>query len=116
MPLPAPISPRARGGRALKAEIEKLTSIGAAPLTGASSSTDARSSSNRTKDLRLAIWMTVAGAERSGWRDLVRGLAVVSSYVNDLYEPMFPTRPKARTNIVLWLDGARAAESSRSST
>ena len=88
----------------LKAEIEKLTSIeGGAPDWRIVVDRCEELLSNRTKDLRLAIWMTVAGAERSGWRGLVRGLAVVSSYVNDLYEPMFPTRPKARTNIVLWL-------------
>lgn len=88
----------------LKAEIEKLTSIeGGAPDWGLLVEKGEELLASKTKDLRLAIWLSVAGAERSGWRGLVRGLAVVHSFVNDLWEPLLPVRPKARQNIVLWL-------------
>lgn len=88
----------------LKAEIEKLTSIeGGAPDWRMIVSSSEELLSSKTKDLRLAIWLTVAGAETSGWRGLVRGLAVIHSFINDVWEPMFPTRPKARINIATWL-------------
>ncbi|MBX3222268.1 MAG: type VI secretion system protein TssA [Labilithrix sp.] len=63
---------------------------------------------NKTKDLRLAVWLTAGGVERTGWRGFVRGLAVCRGLVADLWEPLLPARPKARTNIVLWL-GERVA-------
>ncbi len=93
----------------IKNELEKLTNLaggdvdwrvvvdGAEGLLG-----------GKTKDIRLAVWLTAGGAELRGWHGLARGLAVLRAYVTDLWEHAFPKRDKARTNILVWL-GERAA-------
>lgn len=62
----------------------------------------------RTKDLRLAVWLTAGGIERSGWRGFARGLVVCRALVTELWDALLPKREKARSNIVAWL-GERVA-------
>ncbi|MCW5833035.1 MAG: type VI secretion system protein TssA [Labilithrix sp.] len=93
----------------VKAELEKLSSLEGGDVDWRLVVDRAEDLlANRTKDLRLAVWLTAGGVERSGWRGFVRGLAVCRGLVADLWDPLLPARPKARTNIVLWL-GERVA-------
>ncbi|HVJ90946.1 MAG TPA: type VI secretion system ImpA family N-terminal domain-containing protein, partial [Labilithrix sp.] len=57
----------------------------------------------QTKDLRLAVWLTAGGLQRSGWRGFVRGLVVCRALITDFWEPLLPKRDRARSNIVVWL-------------
>lgn len=88
----------------IKGELDKLTSLEGGEVDWRAVVEGAEDLlSNRTKDLRLACWLTAGGLERSGWKGLVRGLAVCRGLVTDLWEPMLPKRDKARSNIVVWL-------------
>jgi type VI secretion system protein VasJ len=93
----------------IKAELDKLSSIEGGDVDWrlvVSSAEELLAS--KTKDLRLAVWLTAAGVERTAWAGFVRGLLVCRSLIQDLWEPLLPKRDKARTNIVLWL-GERVA-------
>lgn len=88
----------------IKNEIERLTSLeGGTPDWGLVRRGAEELLATRTKDLRLACWLAVAGANERGWHGFARGLAVVRAYIFELWEPMFPTRAKARSNIIGWL-------------
>jgi type VI secretion system protein VasJ len=94
---------------AIKAELDKLTSIEGGEVDWRLVVETAEELlGSRTKDLRLAVWLSMGGLERSGWRGFVRGLVVCRSLILDMWESMFPSRAKARANIVVWL-GERAA-------
>jgi len=88
----------------IKSELDKLSSLEGGEVDWRSVVEGAEDLlANRTKDLRLACWLTAGGLERSGWKGLVRGLAVCRGLITDLWEPMLPKRDKARANIVVWL-------------
>src|SRR3954467_1954277 len=71
----------------VKLELDKLTSIeGGAPDWEVVVKTSEDLLASKTKDLRLAIWLAVAGAHRSGWHGLARGLIVCRSIIVDFWE------------------------------
>src|SRR5690606_10696564 len=87
----------------IKAELDKLTSIEGGAADGRlGGETAAEALSSRPRALRRAVWLSVGGVERSGWRGFVRGLVVCRSLILDMWEAMFPSRPKARATIVVW--------------
>jgi type VI secretion system protein VasJ len=93
----------------VKAELDKLTSIEGGDVDWRSVvAVSEELLGTKTKDLRLAVWLTAGAFERSGWDGLARGLAVCRGLVSEMWEPLLPKRDKARANIVMWL-GERVA-------
>ncbi|MBX3231366.1 MAG: type VI secretion system protein TssA [Labilithrix sp.] len=89
---------------AIKLEIDKLTGIdGLTPDWDLVRTSAEDLLASRTKDLRLAVWLTVAGVHSSGWHGLARGLVVCRALMVDLWEVALPKRDKARSNIIGWL-------------
>lgn len=93
----------------IKAEIEKLTSIeGGDPDWSLVVKQGEELLTSKTKDLRLAMWVTVGAIHRSQWSGFARGLVVCRALVIEMWDVVLPKRDKARANIVGWL-GERAA-------
>jgi type VI secretion system protein VasJ len=91
---------------ALKAEIDKLTSIaGGAPNWPHVADGAARLLSSETKDWRLAAWLTVARAHVSGFRGVASGMLVFRALSTSLWDKSFPDarRARARANLYAWL-------------
>jgi type VI secretion system protein VasJ len=111
--LRAPLTGDAPGGsdialepefEAIKAELDKLSSLDGGTVDWAFVVARAEELlTTKTKDLRLAVWLTAAGLEHSGWSGLARGLVVCRSLATELWEVLLPKRDKARANIVGWL-------------
>ncbi|MDB4934368.1 MAG: uncharacterized protein JWP87_1340 [Labilithrix sp.] len=88
----------------IKAEIEKLTSIeGGEPDWSLVVQQGEDLLTNKTKDLRLAVWVTVGAIHRSQWSGFARGLVVCRALVVDMWDSVLPKRDKARANIIGWL-------------
>src|ERR1700749_3192320 len=86
-----------------KAELDKLTSMSGGDVNWyLVTDTAEEQLKTRSKDLRLAMWLTAGGTEPAGWKGFVKGLVVANALVNDFWEGLFPTRPKTRANIVTW--------------
>jgi type VI secretion system protein VasJ len=88
----------------IKAELDKMTSLSGGDvdwrIVHDGSDELLRS---KTKDLRLAVWMTAAAFERGGWTDLARGLLVTKELATQMWDVVLPKRDKARINILVWL-------------
>jgi len=88
------------------AEIEKLSNLTGGTVDWMLVADDAaRMLSERSKDLRLAGWLTVAKAQREGWRGVAEGLFAVQALVDNFWDTMFPPvkRARARAGVLEWL-------------
>ncbi len=57
---------------------------------------------HKTKDLGLATYLACALHERSGLQGLARGLALLTGMMLDFGTDLFPARPRARANALVW--------------
>ena len=89
----------------VKAEVDKLGSVssglpdwrGVVDLSGKLLST-------RSKDMRLATWLTLAKMNLAGWTGLAEGLIVLRELSTTHWDTMYPERrPRARANLYGWL-------------
>jgi len=88
------------------AEIEKLSNLSGGSVDWMLIADDSkRMLSERTKDLRLAGWMTLAKAQRDGWRGVAEGLFATQALVDTYWDNMFPPakRARARASVFTWL-------------
>ncbi|WP_394832173.1 type VI secretion system protein TssA [Pendulispora rubella] len=88
------------------AEIEKLSNLTGGSVDWMLVSDDAsRMLTERTKDFRLAGWLTVAKAQREGWRGVAEGLFAMQALVDGFWDNMFPPlkRARARAGVLTWL-------------
>src|SRR4051794_31373514 len=88
----------------IRAEIDKLTSIeGGDPDWSRVVTESEEILASKSKDLRLAVWMTVGAIHRSEWAGFARGMVVCRALVVDMWDSVLPKRDKARANIIGWL-------------
>ncbi|HWL87379.1 MAG TPA: type VI secretion system ImpA family N-terminal domain-containing protein, partial [Polyangiaceae bacterium] len=90
----------------VSSEIDKLSNLAGGSIDWMLISEDSsRMLSERTKDLRLAGWLTVAKAQREGWKGVTEGLFVTQALVDNLWDSMFPPakRARARASLLTWL-------------
>ncbi|HXS17797.1 MAG TPA: TssA family type VI secretion system protein, partial [Polyangiaceae bacterium] len=61
--------------------------------------------SDKSKDMRLLVWIAGARTKRDGMAGFAQGLAVIHAVCKDHWEEMFPPikRAKARGNLAGWL-------------
>jgi len=90
----------------VKAEMDKLTSMaGSPPNWGEVVETGGRILTEKSKDLRIAVWFAMAKVHRQGWDGFAEGLTVLRSMAADQWDTMFPEakRGRARANLITWL-------------
>src|SRR5436305_6983544 len=106
--LRAPIAGEAPGGpdmalepefERVKNELEKLTSIEGGDVDWGLVARECDALlREKTKDIRLAVWLTAGAVERDRWSGLARGIAVLRHYVVEMWDHALPKRDKARAN------------------
>jgi type VI secretion system protein VasJ len=90
----------------VKAEIDKLTALSGEPPDFRRVITLGEQLLQKTaKDLRLAVWMSVARQRTNGLAGLVEGLVVTRGLASTFWDGMFPDakRARARANLFGWL-------------
>jgi type VI secretion system protein VasJ len=89
----------------VKAEVDKLGSVSAgAPDWVSVVDLSGKLLSTRSKDMRLATWLTLAKMNTSGWNGLAEGLLVLRELATKHWDTMYPERrPRARANLYGWL-------------
>ncbi|WP_394822133.1 type VI secretion system protein TssA [Pendulispora albinea] len=90
----------------VSAEIEKLSNLTGGNVDWMLVVEDStRILSERSKDFRLVGWLTVAKAQREGWRGVAEGLFVMQAMVDGFWDTMFPPtkRARARAGVLTWL-------------
>jgi type VI secretion system protein VasJ len=90
----------------IKAEIDKLSSMaGGAPTWRDVESTAAALLSGKSKDLRVASWMTVAKLKTGGWKGFAEALIVYEGVASAFWDTMYPEakRARARVNVFAWM-------------
>ena len=90
----------------LKAEIDKLTSVsGAQPAWPEVQRIASDVLSAKSKDLRVASWMTVARLKTEGWRGFADALVIYDGLARGFWDTMYPDakRARARVNVFGWM-------------
>lgn len=88
----------------IKTQIDKLTNLSAGTpdwnvvIEGAT-----RLLRERTKDLRLLVWLAIARMHRDQCSGIAEGLAAVKQVAEAHWDKIHPARPRARANVASWL-------------
>lgn len=91
-------------------ELAKLTSASSGPVDWSRVETGSSTVLQRlSKDLRAAVWFTLARAHRSGLPGLCLGLAVVIGLLEAFGEDLYPRRVRSRRDQSDWLIKQSAA-------
>ncbi len=90
----------------VRGEIDKLTAMaGEAPNWALVVSAGEELLKEKTKDMRLVIWVAAARMKQGGWEGLAAGIAGVDAVCRAQWDTMFPPlkRAKARGKLAGWL-------------
>ena len=90
----------------IKGEIDKLTSVsGAQPAWSDVQRLASEVLSGKSKDLRVASWLTVAKLKTSGWLGFGEALVAYDGIARAFWDTMFPDakRARARANVFGWM-------------
>jgi type VI secretion system protein VasJ len=95
----------------VKSEIDKLTALsGVVPAWEDIVLVSERLLEEKSKDLRLCVWLSIGLLRRKGVLGLAQGLLVTSKLCSAFWEGMYPDRPRARANLVAWLSEQASTE------
>src|SRR5262249_46607628 len=89
----------------VKAEMDKIGSVtNATPDWEKGITVSPKLLVERSKDIRLATWLSVAKMSKAAWPGLAEGLVVLRTLVVKYWDTMHPERrPRARANLFGWL-------------